>query len=386
MKYSCKTLCQTAAVLGVSLASIYAGQVQAADSGPIKIGLIADLTGNAALSGRHKVNGAKLAVEQVNAHGGVSGRKLQLVVEDDRGSNQAGVSAYQKLASDTEIKVIIGSIRSTIVKATLPYITRYKIPTMIGGTNPGLTHEGNQWVFRFRPNDDYASKVMAKYSTNQMHAKKVAILYDTDAFGSAGNRLLQKALKADGAKVVSDQGYTTGTKDYTSYLTNIKSSGADTLETYMTDSEDEGQMLKQFSRMGLNMKFIGSASTATAVTIQLAGNAANGKYAVTGFVNSGNEAAKQFSAAYKKKYNDDADLYSAWVYDAVNVVAKVIGKDGNSTQKIQQGLRHDVKGYHGVIGVYDFDKKGDGLHGLNVVKIENGQVKVVKYVNFAKQQ
>ncbi len=382
MKYSAKSLGRSTAVLGLALASACAGQAQAADSDTIKIGLIADLTGNAALSGHHKVDGAKLAVAQINANGGVNGKKLQLVVQDDRGSNQAGVSAYQKLASDTEINAIIGSIRSTIVKATLPYISRYKIPTMIGGTDPELTHEGNQWVFRFRPNDNYASKVMAKYSTNEMQAKKVAILYDTDAFGAAGNRLLQKALKADGAEVVTDQGYTTGTKDYTSYLANIKSSGADTVETYMTDSEDEGQMLKQFSRMGLNTQLIGSASTATAVTIQLAGDAANGKYAVTGFVNDGNDAAKQFSAAYKKKYNEQADLYAAWVYDAVNVLAKVIGKDGNKTTQIQQGLRHDVKGYQGVVGTYNFDKNGDGLHGLNVVKIDDGQVHVVKYVNF----
>lgn len=384
MQVSAKSFCRTATVLGLTVASAYACQAQAANSGPIEIGLMADLTGNAALAGHHKVNGAKLAVQQINAHGGINGRKVKLVIEDDRGSNQAGVSAYQKLASNTRINAIINSIKSTIVKATLPYISRYKIPTMIGGTDPELTHAGNHWVFRCRPNDNYASKVMAKYSTKEMHAKKVAILYDTDAFGSTGNKLLQKALKSDGARIVSDQGYTTGTKDYTSYLANIKHSGADTLETYMTNSDDAAQMLNQFSRMGLNLKYMGSASTATAVTIKLAGKAINGKYSVSGFVNNGNKAAKQFAAAYKKKYHSQADIYGAWVYDAVNMLAKVIAKDGNSPTSIQHGLRHDIEGYHGVVGTYNFDKNGDGLHGLHVVKIKHDRIKVVKYVNLAK--
>ncbi len=99
----------------------------------------------------------ELAVDEINAHGGINGKQLKLVVEDDRDQNQAGVSAYEKLASDQNIVAIIDSVRSTIVQATLPYVARDQIPTMIGGTDPKLTHVGNPWVFRFRPNDTYAS-------------------------------------------------------------------------------------------------------------------------------------------------------------------------------------------------------------------------------------
>ncbi len=137
---------------------------------------------------------------------------------------------------------------------------------------------------------------MASYAVDALGAKNVTILYDSDAFGSAGNSLAEAALKKAGAQVVSDQGYTTATQDYTSFLETIKSSNADTLGTYMTNSEDEAQMLKQLRQLGINMKIIGSPSIATAVNIQLAGDAANGCYGVSDFVADGTPEAKAFTA------------------------------------------------------------------------------------------
>lgn len=376
MKIRHKAVSAGAAFLagGLTIASAQAAKT-------VDIGLIADLTGPAALSGKHKVDGAKLAVDEINAHGGIGGKKIKLFIEDDQGKNQAGVSAFEKLASNQSIIAIIGSVRSTIVNATLPYIARDKIPTMIGGTDPKLTHSGNQWVFRFRPNDNYASRAMADYAVKSMGAKKVAILYDTDAFGAAGNQLLKKAFAKDHATIVSDQGYTTATRDYTSFLEKIKSSGANVLATYMTNSEDEAQMLKQLRQLGLKIKIMGSPSIATAVCLQLAGPAVNGTYGVSDFVADGNPQAKAFSAKYVAKYHSQPDLFGGWVYDSINVLSKVIAKDGTSGPAIQKGIRA-VRGYKGVEGTYNFDKNGDGLHGYSVVKITGGKVKLIKYDNF----
>ena len=380
----CSHIPAVSAMLGLGVGIAFAS-MPARAAGTIEIGMLADMTGDAALSGHHKVDGAKLAIEEVNAHGGVSGKKLKLIVEDDRGHDQAGVSAYEKLASNPHIVAIIDSVRSTIVQATLPYVRRYRIPTMIGGTDPKLTHVGNHWVFRFRPNDNYASKTMAKYAVDSMGAKKVAILYDTDAFGSTGNDLLKAALEKDGAKIVSDQGYTTGTRDYTSYLEKIKTSGADTLGTYMTNAEDEAQMLKQLRQLGLNVKIMGSPSIATAVCIQLAGKAVDGTYGVSDFVANGNAAAKAFTKKYEAKYHSSPDLFGGWVYDAINVMAKVMRKDGTGNHAIQHGIRK-IAGYHGVEGTYSFDKNGDGLHGYWIVKLQHQKVVPIKYINFAKAQ
>jgi branched-chain amino acid transport system substrate-binding protein len=370
-------------LLGIGLATFLVLSHNAyAAGGTIEIGMLADTSGPAALSGSHKVNGAQLAVDQINAHGGIHGQMVKLIVEDDRGQNQAGVSAYEKLAADPNVVAIIDSVRSTIVQATLPYALRDQIPTLIGGTDPKLTHVGNPWVFRFRPNDTYASQAMASYSTGVMGSKKVAILYDTDAFGSAGNNLLIAAFKKDGIPIVSDQGYTTAAQDYTSYLETIKGSGADTLETYMTNAEDEAQMLKQLRQLGLNIAIMGSPSIATAVDIQLAGNAVNGTYGVSDFVASGTPVSKEFASAYEAKYHSAPDLFGAWVYDAVNVVSQVIAADGTSPGAIQKGL-HAVQNYPGVEGTYSFDRNGDGLHGYWVVQMKNKTAEPIKFVDFS---
>lgn len=367
---------------GVSVFALTCGlglsAAHAADT--VEIGMISDLTGPAALSGHHKVDGAQLAVDEINAHGGINGKKVKLLIEDDRGQNQAAVSAFERLAANQDVVAIIGSVRSNITQAMMPYIAKDQVPTMIGGTDPKLTQMGNKWVFRFRPNDDYAAAAMAKFAVEDMKSKKVAILYDTDAFGSSGNALLDAALKKDGADVVSDQGYTTSTVDYTSYLEKIRSSGADTLATYMTNAEDEAQMLKQLRQLGLKINVIGSTSIATAVCIQLAGPAVNGSYGVTDFLANGNDEAKAFNALYEAKYHIPSDVFGGWAYDAINVLSQVIAKDGTSNNAIRNGILA-VKDYKGVEGVYTFDEKGDGLHGYWIVKIMNQKVEPIKYVH-----
>ena len=122
-----------------------------AQAKPIKIGQIIPITGEAAESGKYHKQGAEIAVDKINAAGGINGRKIQIVLEDDQTTNPGGVAALQKLLEDKEIPVILSSIRSTQVQAMLPTINEAKIPVAIGGTNYGLTHSGSQWVFRFRP-------------------------------------------------------------------------------------------------------------------------------------------------------------------------------------------------------------------------------------------
>ncbi|UOF92455.1 ABC transporter substrate-binding protein [Fodinisporobacter ferrooxydans] len=353
----------------------------ASSGGEIKIGLMADMTGPAALSGKEKLNGAQLAVDEINAAGGINGKKLKLVTEDDQGTNQGGVASFQKLVSDPSIVAVVGSIRSTIVQATDTYVKKTQIPVMIGGTNPGLTHAGDKWVFRARPNDNYSSKALASYITQDLKGKKVAILHDTDAFGSAGGKLLDQDLKQMGATVVSDQGYTTATKDYTAYLENIKKSGADVLGTYMTNSEDAAQMIRQLRQLGLNIKVAGSPSIIDQVTIKLAKQQLEGVYGVADFVTNGNDAAKKFTAAYKAKYGNNPDNYSSYPYDAINILANAMKKVGTDPNKLRQAIL-DTQHYQGAEGEYNFDKNGDGLHSYTVVEIKGGKVVPIKTVSF----
>jgi len=149
-----------------------------------QIGQIIPITGEAAESGRYQKQGAEIAVDKINAAGGINGRKIQIVLEDDQTTNPGGVAALQKLLEDKEIPMILGSLRSTQVQAMLPTINEAKIPMAIGGTNYGLTHSGSQWVFRFRPHDGMSAKVIAKLIVEELKQKKVGIVHSSDAFGT----------------------------------------------------------------------------------------------------------------------------------------------------------------------------------------------------------
>src|SRR4051794_27921467 len=176
------------AVLAASHAAV------AADPPPIRIGQVIPITGEAAESGRYHKYGAELAVEQVNKSGGIKGREIELVQEDDKTTTPGAVAALQRLLEDKEIPAIVGSIRSTQVQAMLPTVKEAGIPFLIGGTNFGLTHQGNPWVFRFRPHDGFSAKVIGRFAVEELKVKKLAIVHSTDAFGNGGGEFVWQGL------------------------------------------------------------------------------------------------------------------------------------------------------------------------------------------------
>ncbi|MDB5946284.1 MAG: transporter substrate-binding protein, partial [Ramlibacter sp.] len=177
----------------------------AAQGGTIKIGMCAPVTGPAAEAGRYAQMGAKLALEAVNKAGGVLGRQVELIVEDDQTTNPGIVLAFSKLASQSDMVAFVGSIRSTQVHAMAPDVLKIGKPVMIGGTDPTLTHMGNPWLFRFRPNDSYSGSVIADYGVKTLKKMKWAVVHSTDAFGTAGGKAQSSALaKLGGASVALD--------------------------------------------------------------------------------------------------------------------------------------------------------------------------------------
>jgi branched-chain amino acid transport system substrate-binding protein len=138
---------------------------------PLKIGMVAAVSGPAAESGLYRIQGAKLAVEEINKAGGLLGRQIELVIEDDQTTNPGAVLAFSKLAGDKDIPAFIASTVSTQVHAMAPDVQRTGRPVMIGATDPQLTHMGNPWLFRCRPNDIYSARVIADYGVNTLGKK-----------------------------------------------------------------------------------------------------------------------------------------------------------------------------------------------------------------------
>src|SRR6201992_2658627 len=165
-----------------------------AQGATIKIGMCVPVTGPAAEQGLWAQNGAKLALAAVNKAGGVLGKQVELVIEDDQTTNPGIVLAFSKLAAQSDIVAFLGSIRSTQVQAMAPDVLKLGQPVVVGGTHTGLTHMGNQWLFRFRPNDSYSGRVLADFGCTTLAKKNWAIVHSTDAFGTAGGKALADAL------------------------------------------------------------------------------------------------------------------------------------------------------------------------------------------------
>jgi branched-chain amino acid transport system substrate-binding protein len=366
-------------VLASALGSV-AFVAQAAD--PIKVGMVAPLTGPGAESGRFQTQGAKLAADEVNKAGGVLGRQLVLVIEDDQTTNPGVVLAFSKLAGNAEFAAFLGPIRSTQIHAMAPDALKAGKPVLIGGTDPALTHMGNPWFFRFRPHDVYSARVIADYGAKTLGKKKWAIVHSTDAFGTNGMKNLVESLKGMGIEPVLVQGYPNNSQDFTPVALAVKQSGADVMGTYMTFEPDQGIFAKQLRQLGVTLTWVGSPTTVTTTALKLAGPALYGSYAVVDFNKDSSAAAKAFSTKYEAAYKTAPDIFASWSYDAVHVLARAIGEAKSlEPEKLRQAILA-VKGFAGAEGTYTFDKNGDGLHGYNIVKNNNGTVVFDKHIDF----
>jgi branched-chain amino acid transport system substrate-binding protein len=258
------------------------------------------------------------------------------------------------------------------------------IPTMIGGTDPSLTHVNNHWVFRCRPNDLYSSKVIADFGVNTLKLRKWAIVHSTDAFGTGGMKALTEALKVYGVEPVLMQGYTNNSQDFTPVVLAIKKSGADVIGSYMTNSQDLGIFAKQLRQLGVTATWVGSPSIVTDTAMKLAAEALHGTYGVADFNSDANPEAHAFAAKYRAAYQLDPDVYSSWAYDALNVLAQAINNARSAKPDDVRKAILSIKGWKGVEGVYSFDDNGDGLRGYNIVKNDKGKVGFVKHISFDK--
>lgn len=371
---------QRAAIALAACVVMVAAAARAAD--PIKIGMVVPLTGSIADAGRYGTQGAKLAVEEINKSGGVLGRPLELMIEDDQSLNPATVLAFTKLSDDKDIVAFLGPTRSTQIQAIAPSVKLTGRPVMIGGTDPSLTLSGNPWFFRFRPNDTFTARVMSDFGVNKLGKKKWAIVHATDAFGTTAKTLFTDTLKNLGITPVLIEGQPNNSPDYTAVALAVKQSGADALATFITFEPDVAIFARQLRQLGVNIVWLGSPSITTTTARKLAGATLYGTYAVADFHPDANPEAKSFSDKYLAAYKTTPDFFGSWPYDAVHVLAKAIASAGSTDpQKIRDALLA-IKSYQGVEGTYNFDNNGDGLHGYNIVKNDNGNIVVERRIDF----
>lgn len=327
----------------------------------VKLGHVAPLTGPQAHLGKDNENGARMAVDELNAEGleiGGAKVKFELLAEDDQADPKQGTIVAQKLV-DAKVNGVIGHLNSgTTIPASKIYFDA-GIPQISGSaTNPKYTQQGFNTTFRVMANDVQQGKILAQYAAKQLGAKTVAIIDDRSAYGQGLADEFKKAVEAAGVKVVATEFTNDKATDFAAILTKIKSKKPDVVFYGGMDAQG-GPMAKQMKTLGLKtVKFLTGDGGCTPEFIKLGGDATEGQYcSLPGVPLDKMPGGKAFGDKFTAKYGQ-IQLYAPYVYDAVMVVADAM-KRANSVEAVKYLPEIGKTDYQGVTAKIQFDELGD---------------------------
>jgi branched-chain amino acid transport system substrate-binding protein len=371
----------------IAAATLVAGTASAQDL-VVKIGHVGPTSGAIAHLGKDNENGARMAIEALNAKGVMIGgkkAKFELLAEDDAGDPKQGTSAAQKLV-DSKVNGVIGHLNSgTTIPASKIYSDAGIPQISPSATNPKYTRNGYKTAFRVVADDVHLGGTLGKYAVTQLKGKSIAIIDDRTAYGQGVADEFEKGVKGAGGKSVAREFTNDKATDFTAILTSIKAKNPDVVFFGGMDAV-AGPMLRQMKQLGINAKFVGGDGICSSELPKLAaGTMADGQVVCAeagGVEGEAKKSMDQFYADYKKKYNDDVKVYAPYVYDATMVMADAMVKAGSADPKVYLPVLAKTSGYKGVTGTIAFDEKGDIKNGaLTLYTFKGGkrdQIAVVR--------
>ena len=340
----------------------------------IKIGVPVPLTGSYSTAGKDILNGAKLAADEINAHGGVLGKQIELVPEDDQCDADKAAEAAQALVDKGVVAVAGGYCSSSALPELRVFHGANLAFVMDASTNPALTEKGWDNAFRTIGRDDEQGPFAAKLMKEVLHAKKVAVINDNTTYSKGLAENTVDALKKQGIEVVYDDAVTPGQIDYADVAKQVGELKPDVL--YYTGYYPEAALLAMDVRqLKLPVKYMmGGDATTDRTLIKTAGASANGMICTTAplprFLTG--EKARRFIADYKKAYGAAPGPYSIYEYDAVMVTAKAIA-DANSAKPADiVAALHKISNFKGATGDIAFNEKGDRAKAVYMAIIAHG--------------
>jgi branched-chain amino acid transport system substrate-binding protein len=339
----------------------------------IKIGVIAALTGDAAIYGVPAVQGIELAAEEINARGGINGKKIKLIIEDSKCNPQFGVNAANKLISKDKVKVIIGGICSSVTMAVAPIANKNKVILFSPQSAAPQIRYAGDFIFRNWPSSDIEGKIAAELAHNKLKLRKAAIVFINNDYGIGVKTSFINEFQKIGGNVVLEEGIDEGTTDFRTILAKIKNSNPEFiyLATYLKEGS---KFLIQAKEIGLNISILAPDALCNEELIKLAGKAAEGIIVTTFAYNpeSSQENIKRFVNSYKEKFGIIPNNYAAHGYDALMIIAQAISKVGYNAEKIRDYL-YQLKDYPGVSGNTSFDEYGDVIKPPRIMIVKQRQ-------------
>lgn len=366
-----------AAVLGM-LSGCQTGTKSADGKETVTLGVVGPLTGNAAASGQVQANAVEMAVEEINAAGGVDGKyMIKLVKEDDEGVPAKSVTVTQKLVNQNNIDVLIGALNSSCTLADMEITEANKIPQITPCSSAqSIVEQGNEFIFRTTATDTTHIKTLLQYFRDKIKGKKVAVLYESSDFGTGAFSKIQEMAPEYGAEVAASEMYNSGEKDFSVHLTKIKQANPDAIIIwgYYTEA---ALISKQVKQNGIEVPLIGTGYNSPKL-VELGGDAVNGLIFTTAFTEANpDEKVQAFDKKYKEIYQQSYDQNAPQAYDSVYLWADAVKRAGTVDGQAVRDALLATKDFEGVAGIYNFSPNGEMVKTLMVVQIQDGKHTII---------
>jgi len=342
---------------------------------PIRIGYLGDLSGVTYDFGQSARNGVLMAAEEINRAGGINGRKLDIVIEDDQGKPAIAAAGISKLLQGGKVIAVIAGGTSNNSRAAAPEAQVAKIPLVApSSTDPQVTQIGD-YIFRTCFIDAFQGEVMARFAANTLKAKKAGILLDFNSSYSRGlSDFFELSFTRLGGQVVSKQSYTTGDRDYRGQLNTLRTAAPDVIfiPGYY---EDVALMAKQARQLGIAQPLLGADGWDAPELWDRGGDSLNGSYISSHYsAEDQSSLVQSFVKEYKQNYgNLQPDAHAALGYDAMRVVADAIQRAGTTDgQKLREALAQTAS-FPGVTGVITMNAERNAIKSAVVLKLQDGR-------------
>ncbi|OGK90143.1 MAG: hypothetical protein A2W08_01670 [Candidatus Rokubacteria bacterium RBG_16_73_20] len=364
------TTCATAVLLLLGLLGL---PRPVAAQGDLSIGATVPITSPYALSGRSYYNTLQMAEKDINAQGGIKGRKIKIVFEDTSNSNTTAVNAFKKVMDTVRSPFVFLNSYTVQNLAVEPEVARAKVPVMYAGGGVAVAERGDAWMFRIRPNDEVAAKGAAQFVAKSLKLKRVGLMGVEGDFGQGGMKVAAEVLKQLGVETVGQEVYRAADKDMSAQLLSLKNKGAEAIVVFTYVAEPP-IIFRQRRQLNLGIPLIGSSgSCLPAATNVMTAQDMEGTYCITDSLLVGNPDPKVHAWAerYQKEFNFPPDVYGVAYYDGMFILKQAIEKAGLEPQALRDAIAA-TKDYKGIGATFSFDQRGEGVHQVVVVKPKPG--------------
>jgi branched-chain amino acid transport system substrate-binding protein len=341
-----------------------------------KIGASFPMTGPGATFGTFFSQGSLLALEEINAAGGVKGKKLELVIEDNKVDPATGVAIYRKLVEVDKVPIVLITF-TNVGLAQLPIADETRTVAFTAAMiTPGLS-EKSEWVFRNTVGADLESQAMAKYIYNERGLRRIAIIFQNQDAALAGAQEFKKAFEQLGGRVVAEESYDIGAVDLRPQLLKVRSANPEGIYNVGRDAS-MGYLVKQAAEIGFRVPQFANTSMELPDVINAAGEAIEGIVYTTGALDP--ETSRDFVSRYRQRWGTDPEVFAGNHYDAIRMIAKAIETNGYTAEGIRAGLLA-IKDFPGVTGKTSFDGKREATKTVILKTFRNGQPAFLKSVD-----